>query len=94
MEQFSVNNTLPIPLHIKSKSSFTLHYAIWPYIFLISVIILVWIITYLSTIYSRQRQTNNEQHRGSLLPIMQDSPLTSGIRGGYRISTKIALHNV
>jgi hypothetical protein len=59
------NNTNSLPLRVNSKGSFTLHYAIWPYIGLISVILLVWLLIYLLTIFSRRHNTNIEPRRSS-----------------------------
>ena len=48
---------------MNSKGSFTYHYAVWPYVCLFTIILLVWLVLYLSTIYARRHLPKSERYR-------------------------------
>ncbi|UJR25228.1 hypothetical protein I4U23_006580 [Adineta vaga] len=80
MNSSSRNYNNSIPLHVNSKGSFTYHYAVWPYFCLFTIIILVWLVLYLSTIYSRRHLPKGERYRLSSICQTQDFT-TIGIGG-------------
>ncbi|CAF3263563.1 unnamed protein product [Rotaria socialis] len=83
-KDFSVtNHNNSPPLIINSKSPFTVHYAIWPYVTLISLIITVWLLVYVSTVLSRRHNHRNEQNKSASFYATQAASTT----GGYEAST-------
>jgi hypothetical protein len=68
-------------LHVNSKGPFTIHYAVWPFVGLISLIVTVWLLVYISTALSRRHNLKNENNNF----ISQDST----IAGAYEASTVI-----
>ncbi|CAF1426168.1 unnamed protein product [Rotaria magnacalcarata] len=71
------------PLIVNSKGPFTLHYAIWPYVTLISLIIIVWLLVYVSTTLSRRHNHRNEQKNLTSFYVTQATNIT----GRYEAST-------
>jgi hypothetical protein len=63
---------------VNSKGSFSIHYAIWPFIGLISLIVSVWIVVYISMSFTRRRNSKNEHRHFASLYVTQDSTIAGG----------------
>ncbi|CAF0930769.1 unnamed protein product [Rotaria sordida] len=94
MKQIFTNNITSLPLIVNNNGSFTYHYAIWPYICLFTLIIIVWIFIYLLNYCLRRRHTRNDQHRLFSLNTTQRSYITNSIRNTCATSTKISPQNI
>lgn len=70
-------------LRVNSKSPFTLHYAVWPFVGLISLIVLVWFLVYISTLLARHHGSKNDQRNFASLYVTQNSTIVAG----YEISS-------
>ncbi|CAF1316416.1 unnamed protein product [Adineta steineri] len=79
-----------LPLYINSNGSFTFHYAVWPYICLFTIVAVVWLSLYLSTIYARRHLAKHGRYRLSSICQTQDS--TMG--GEYETSRVLSTINV
>ncbi|UJR23666.1 hypothetical protein I4U23_026650 [Adineta vaga] len=82
-------------LQINTSSSFTLSFALWPYIGLISLIVTVWILVYISTIVSRRHNSKHGHYNFTSLYVSRNSTIGGGgggatITGGYEYSTGIS----
>ncbi len=82
-------------MRVNSKGSFTFHYAIWPYICLFTIIIIVWFLLYLSILYARRNLPKHERYRLSSIYRLQDTTIGGGGGGGggggeYEPSTMIS----
>ncbi|CAF1301354.1 unnamed protein product [Adineta steineri] len=76
---FITNSSESLPLQVNSKSSFTLRFAIWPFIGLISLIITVWILVYISTVLSRRHSAKNGHRKFASLYVSRGSAIAGGI---------------
>jgi len=76
---------------VNSKSPFTLHYALWPFIGLLFLIAFVWILVYVSTLIARRRRSKAADQRNfASYYVTRDST----IAGGYEISNTVSAVNV
>ncbi|CAF1191903.1 unnamed protein product [Adineta steineri] len=87
---FNEDYNRSLPLYINSNGSFTFHYAVWPYICLFTIVALVWLSLYLSTIYARRHLAKHGRYRLSSICQTQDS--TMG--GEYETSRVLSTINV
>ncbi|CAF0899316.1 unnamed protein product [Rotaria sordida] len=90
MDYLAANSNNLSTLYVKSESSFTLHYAIIPYVGLISLIITVWLLVYLSTVFSRRYNLKNEHRQVASLYLTQATTYA----GGHEASTVISRDDV
>ncbi|CAF3424971.1 unnamed protein product [Rotaria sp. Silwood1] len=86
MDYRVTNSNNSTTLYINSESSFTLQYAILPYIGLISLIVTVWLLVYVSTAFSRRYNLKHEHRRAHSLYLTQ----ATTIIGGHEVSTIIS----
>ena len=77
-------------LRVNSQSPFTFHYAIWPFIGLISLIATVWLVVYISAFVARRHSLKSEQRNFASLYVTQNST----IGGGYETSVVLSPTNV
>ncbi len=61
-----------------SRGPFTLHYAIWPFFGLISLMAMVWLLVYISTIVARRQKPKVEQLNTISLYVTQDTSIAGG----------------
>lgn len=65
-------------LRTNTQSPFTLHYAIWPFIGLISLIVTVWLVVYISASVARRHSLKNDQRNLTSLYVTQNSVTVGG----------------
>jgi len=73
-------------LRVNSKSPFTIHFAIWPFVGLLSLIVIVWFLVYMSTIFSRHHRSKHEHQNFASLYVTPEST----IAGGYDVSNAVS----
>jgi hypothetical protein len=55
------NESDPVVLRVNNPGSFTLHYAIWPFLLLIMLIAMVWLLVYISGLLSQGRSMKSDR---------------------------------
>ncbi len=75
-----------LPLRVNSTSPFTLSYALWPFICLISLIATVWLLVYILTICSRRHNSKSSHRNFASLYVTRDETNA----GGYEFSAVIS----
>lgn len=50
-----------LPLIVNTSSPFTIHFALWPYVGLLSLVAIVWLIVHISKLSSSRRSLADEQ---------------------------------
>ncbi|CAF1172322.1 unnamed protein product [Adineta ricciae] len=92
---FIINSNETSSLEINTSSSFTLAFALWPYIGLISLIITVWILVYISSILSRRHNPKHGHCNFTSLYVSRDSTIGGAtVVGGHEYSTGVSPFDV
>ncbi|CAF3851295.1 unnamed protein product [Rotaria sp. Silwood2] len=86
MDSRVTNSKNSTTLYVNSESSFTLHFAILPYLGLISLIVTVWLLVYISTVFSRRYHLKNEHRQAHSLYITQATTIAGGHEASIVIS--------
>ncbi|CAF0812776.1 unnamed protein product [Rotaria sp. Silwood1] len=94
MEQCFTTNSTSLPLTANSEGSFTYHYAIWPYICLFTIIIVVWGFIYLLNFFVLRCQTKKQRHSCLSLNTTQGNHIIGTVLNTYETSTKRLSQNV
>lgn len=69
---------ISFPLRVNSPSPFSIHHAIWPFFGLISLMITVWLLVYISTAISRRRHPKIQQNDSATFYATQERTTVAG----------------
>ena len=84
-DHFLRPNNETLPLTVNASSSFTVHFAVWPYVGLFSLIIFVWSFIYISKRCANQSLMKTDRRRLSSFCTAHDSTIAVG----YEVSMTV-----